>query len=236
MARIEFEASHDRIDALWNTIDPTVMSLESESKNRIELQDQAGNTIEFEGKRLEWDDAQGLVGGNVDEITVSDKDGDLVEIKDFNLRAEAVQAAFEADGLQGVAALLQDGIDDIRGSVGDDWLTGLDGADVIKADKGTDYLFGGLGDDLLIGGKGADHFVFEGDGSVDTVKDFHVDGKDPDFIAVDADLLGTATWEKDGKNLVVTFEGEGSIELKGVHPGDFNADMIVALPDSDTLI
>lgn len=236
MARIEFEAPYDRIEALWNTLDPTQVTVEHESKNRVELQDEAGNTIEFEGKRLQWDDADGLVGGTIDEITVSDKDGDLIEIKDFKLRAETIQAAFESDGLQGVAELIQVGADDIRGSKGDDWLTGLDGADILKADKGSDYLLGGLGDDLLIGGKGEDYFVFEADGSVDVVKDFDVDGKSPDYISVDADLLGTATWEKDGKNLVVTFEDQGSIELKGVRPGEFTEDMIVALPDSDTLI
>jgi hypothetical protein len=236
MARIDFEAPYDRIEDLWSTLDPTQMTVEHESKSRVELQDEAGNTIEFEGKRLQWDDAEGLVGGTIDEITISDKDGDLIEIKDFRLRAETIQAAFETDGLQGVAELVQDGVDDVRGSKGDDWLTGLDGADTLKADKGSDYLFGGLGDDLLAGGKGADYFVFEADGSVDVVKDFDVDGKTPDFIAVDAELLGTATWEKDGRNLVVTFEDAGSIELKGVRPGEFSENMIVALPDTDTMI
>jgi len=236
MARIDFEAPYDRIEALWSTLDPTDVTVEHESRNRVELQDDAGNTIEFEGKRLQWDDAEGLVGGTIDEITVSDKNGDLIEIKDFKLRAESIQAAFESDGLQGVADLIQDGTDDIRGSKGDDWLTGLDGADVLKADKGSDHLFGGLGDDDLFGGKGADYFVFEADGSVDVVKDFDVDGKTPDFIAVDAELLGTATWERDGRNLVVTFEDQGSIELKGIKASEFNEDMIVALPDTDTLI
>lgn len=236
MARIDFEAPYERIEDLWSSLDPTEMTIERESKTRIELEDAAGNTIEFEGKRLQWDDADGLVGGTIDEITVSDKDGELVEITDFKLRAESAQAAFETDGLQGVANLIQDGIDDIRGSKGDDWLTGLDGADVLKADKGSDYLLGGLGDDLLVGGKGEDYFVFEADGSVDVAKDFHVEGRGQDYIAVDADLIGTATWEKDGKNLVVTFEDQGSIELKGVKPGEFSEDMIVALPDADTLI
>ena len=34
-----------------------------------------------------------------------------------------------------------------------------------------------------------------------------------------------------GKNLIVTFEDQGSIELKGVRPGEFNEDFIVALPE-----
>ena len=157
------------------------------------------------------------------------------EIKDFKLNAAAVQAAFDTDGLEGVAALVLDDADDARGSKGDDWLRGFDGDDKLTGEKGSDYLLGGLGEDLLIGGKNSDYFVFEADGSIDRVKDFDVDGKSPDYISVDADLLGTATWEKDGKNLVVTFEDQGSIELKGVTPDEFKEDYIVALPD-DSLV
>lgn len=231
MARIEFDASQERVDQLWNTLVAADLTVDRENKNRVELEDELGNRIEFEGKNLKWDDDDGLVGGKVDEITVSDSDGDVVNIKDFKISAEAIQAAFDAGGLDGVSTVLQKGADEIKGSDGDDWLTGLRGDDLIKGLKGEDFLLGGKGDDTLVGGQGADHFVFEAKSGTDFVRDFKTDGNNHDFIAVDADLLGTATWERDGKNLIVTFEDQGSIELKGVRPGEFNEDFIVALPE-----
>ncbi|MGV3550803.1 calcium-binding protein [Rhizobium sp.] len=233
MARIEFDASQERVEALWQTLGTVELTVDRESKSRIELEDEFGNSIEFEGKKLKWDDDDGLVAGKIDEITVRDADGDVVNIKDFNVSAKVVQAAFEAGGLDGVSTVLQKGADEIKGSDGDDWLTGLRGDDIIKGGKGEDFLLGGRGDDVLVGGQGSDYFVFEAKAGTDLVKDFKVDGNNNDFIAVDADLLGTATWERDGKNLVITFEDAGSIELKGVKPGEFNEDFIVALPEPE---
>lgn len=237
MARIEFDASQDRVDAIWQTLGTAELTVDHESKNRIELEDEFGNRIEFEGRKLQWDEDDGLIGGKIDEITVSDADGDAVNIRDFKLSAEVIQAAFDAGGLDGVSTVLQKGADVIKGSDGDDWLTGLRGDDLIKAGKGDDYLLGGRGDDLLAGGQGSDHFVFELKAGTDTVKDFDTAGPIHDFIAVDADLVETAHWERDGKDLVVTFEGdtEGSIVLKGVKPGEFSQDFIVALPE-ETLV
>jgi len=235
MARIEFEQPYSAFQDLWGTIGSVDLTVEQDSTKRIELQDEAGNSLEFEGKGLEWSDDGGLVAGTIDEVTLSNEEGELIEVRDFKLSAAAVQAAFESDGLQGVAALVLEDADTVTGSTIDDWLTGLAGDDRLTGGKGSDYLLGGLGEDMLIGGKDSDYFVFEADGSVDVVKDFDVGGKDPDYIAVDAELLGTATWEQDGKNLVVTFEDQGSIELKGVTPEEFKEDYIVALPD-DTLV
>ena len=235
MARIEFEQPYSSFEELWDSIGSADLTVGQESRKRVELEDGLGNTIEFEGRRLEWEDGSGLVSGKVDEITLSNEDGELLEIKDFRLNAAAVQAAFDSGGLEGVAALVLDDADDTRGSKGDDWLRGFDGDDKLRGEKGSDYLIGGLGEDLLIGGKDSDYFVFEADGSIDMVRDFHVDGKGPDYIAVDDELLGTATWEQDGRNLVVTFEDQGSIELKGVSAEEFNEDYIVALPE-DTLV
>lgn len=233
MARIEFEQPYSSFQELWESIGTADLTVEQESKKRVELEDEFGNTIEFEGRHLEWEDGSGFVGGKIDEITLSNEDGELLEIKDFKLNAVAVQAAFDAEGLEGVAALVLDDADDTRGSKDDDWLRGFDGDDKLTGDKGSDYLLGGLGEDLLIGGKDSDYFVFEADGSIDTVKDFDVDGKGPDYVAVDAELLGTATWEEEGRNLVVTFENQGSIELKGVSAEEFNENYIVALPEDN---
>lgn len=233
MARIEFDASRDRVDAVWETLGTADLTVDRESKNRIELEDEFGNRIEFEGKKLEWSEDGGLVAGTVDEINVSDAEGDIVEIKDFKLTADVVQVAFDANGLDGLSTVIQKGADEIKGSDGDDWLTGLKGDDMIKGGKGDDALIGGKGDDILVGGQGSDHFVFEANSGTDLVRDFKTEGNNHDFLAVDADLLGTATWERDGKNLVVTFADEGSIELKDVKPSEFGNDYIVAIPEPE---
>lgn len=230
MARIEFEASQTIVQDVWDTIGTADLTVEHESKGRIELSDEFGNTIEFEGNKLAIDEDGGLVGGKVDQVTLSNADGELVEIKDFKISAQSLQAAFDANGFEGIAGVVLDAADEVRGSEGADWLKGYDGEDILTGQKGSDFLFGGAGDDQLVGGKGSDHFVFEANGSTDLVKDFDVDGNNADTIAVDAELLGTATWERDGNNLVVTFEDQGSIELKGVRPGEFSEDMITALP------
>ena len=62
----------------------------------------------------------------LDEITVSDADGEVVSIKDFKISAEALQAAFDAGGLDGVSTVLQKGADAISdpnlgGTVEFDW-------------------------------------------------------------------------------------------------------------------
>lgn len=235
MSRIKYNASIDTFQELWDGLDEAELTVKRDRGDKVIVEDASGNELEFSGTDLDWTET-GLAGGAVREISLSNADGkELFEIKAVGLDAAAVQAAFDTDGLDGVLAAVLTGDDNIKGSKGDDWLIGLAGADKIDGDKGSDYLLGGLGEDMLIGGKDSDYFVFEADGSVDVVKDFDAGGNDPDYVAVDAELLGTATWEREGKNLVITFEDQGSIELKGVKPGEFSEDYIVALPE-DTLV
>ncbi|MDZ8259261.1 calcium-binding protein [Nostoc sp. ChiQUE01b] len=52
-------------------------------------------------------------------------------------------------------------IENVKGSIFDDILTGNSGANVINGDNGNDILNGGAGADTLTGGQGADRFIFQ---------------------------------------------------------------------------
>lgn len=235
MSRIKYNASIDTFQELWDGIDESELTVKRDRGDKVTVEDESGNELEFSGMDLDWTEA-GLTGGMVRELSLSNADGkELFEIKAVGLDAAAVQVAFDTDGLDGVLAAVLAGDDNIKGSKGDDWLIGLAGEDKIDGDKGSDYLLGGEGNDLLIGSHGSDYFVFEEDGSSDFVKDFNLGNKGNDYIAVDADLVAAATLEQDGQNLVVSFGGDGTIVLKNVDADDFSADYIVALPE-ETLI
>jgi Ca2+-binding RTX toxin-like protein len=235
MSRIKYGASIDTFQELWDGLDESELTVTRDRGDKVTVEDPSGNELEFSGKNLDWTET-GLAGGIVREISLSNADGkELFEIKAVQLEAAAIQTAFDTGGLDAVLAAVLTGDDRIKGSTGDDWLVGLAGEDKIDGDKGSDYLLGGEGDDLLIGSHGSDYFVFEEDGSSDFVKDFNLGNKGSDYIAVGADLIAAATWEEDGRNLVVSFGGEGTIVLKNVDADDFRADFIVALPD-ETLV
>jgi Ca2+-binding RTX toxin-like protein len=235
MSRIKYGASIDTFQELWDGLDESELTVTRDRGDKVAVEDPSGNELKFSGKNLDWTET-GLAGGIVREISLSNADGkELFEIKAVQLEAAAIQTAFDTGGLDAVLAAVLTGDDRIKGSTGDDWLVGLAGEDKIDGDKGSDYLLGGEGDDLLIGSHGSDYFVFEEDGSSDFVKDFNLGNKGNDYIAVGADLIAAATWEEDGRNLVVSFGGEGTIVLKNVDADDFSADFIVALPD-ETLV
>jgi Ca2+-binding RTX toxin-like protein len=235
MSRIKYNASIDTFQELWDGIDDAELTVTRDRGDKVAVEDASGNELEFSGKNLDWTET-GLAGGTVREISLSNADGkELFEIKAVGLEATAIQTAFDTGGLDAVLAAVLGGDDSVKGSKGDDWLIGLAGEDRIDGDKGSDHLLGGEGDDLLIGGHGSDYFVFEEDGSSDFVKDFNLGNKGSDYIAVDADLIASATWEQDGHKLVVSFGGEGSLVLKNVDADEFSADFIVALPE-ETLV
>lgn len=233
MSRIKYNASIDTFQELWDGIDDAELTVTRDRGDKVTVEDASGNELEFSGANLDWTET-GLAGGTVREISLSNADGkELFEIKAVGLEAAEVQAAFDEGGLDAVLAAVLPGDDRIKGSKGDDWLIGLAGEDTIDGDKGSDYLFGGEGDDLLIGSHGDDYFVFEEDGSSDFVKDFNLGNKGNDYIAVDEALMANLSFEQDGKNLVVSFGGEGSIVLKNVDADEFSADYVVALPLPD---
>lgn len=238
MARIKYNASIETFQDIWDGIDDAELTVKRDRGDKVIVEDADGNELEFSGRDLDWTDA-GLAGGTVREISLSsDKGKELFEVKNVRLEAAAIQAAFDEGGLDQVLTVVLAGDDDIKGSKGNDWLTGLDGEDKIEGDKGNDYLLGGLGDDLLIGGHGSDHFVFEEGTGTDFVKDFNLGKKGQDFIAVDAELVEQVTWEQseNGKHLVISIGGEDSLILKNVDAEDFSQDFIVALPVEENLI
>ena len=60
----------------------------------------------------------------------------------------------------------------LKGTKGDDYLTGTAGADTLKGGKGRDILDGRGGDDTLNGGKGADIFILSADRGFEFITDF----------------------------------------------------------------
>ena len=232
MARITYNASINTFQELWDGIDDAELTVKRDKGDKVVLADDAGDRLTFSGKNLDWTDT-GFADGSIREISLSNAKGkELFELKNFNLEATSVQAAFDEGGLNAVLSLALTGNDEIKGSKGADWLLGMAGEDKLDGDKGSDHLLGGAGNDLLIGGQGSDYFVFEIGGGTDFVKDFGSGKKEGDFIAVDADLVEQVTWaqSENGKNLIVSIGGEDSLILKNVDAEDFTSADIVALP------
>ncbi|MBT4178406.1 MAG: hypothetical protein HOE02_09005, partial [Candidatus Marinimicrobia bacterium] len=119
-------------------------------------------------------------GAGTDTLRVTGNDIDLssadlsgIEILQANSQSLALtQAQYDLykDNLTGSADLvlklteastssvadLPDGFVGIRGSAGNDNLTGSDNDDILVGDAGNDILTGGAGDDRLVGGEGTD--------------------------------------------------------------------------------
>ena len=135
------------------------------------------------------------------------------------------------------------GGDLLFGGSGDDGLYGGEGRDLLVGGAGDDRLNGGVGNDLLDGGAGSDRFIFKGDAiGKNTVVDFHLqsDGDEGAFDTLVLDFggydgeLGTAddfiglvnTLRDDGddasaatvrgRDLVLNFDGDNVVSLKGV--------------------
>lgn len=106
------------------------------------------------------------------------------------------------------------GIENIRATAGNDFLTGSSGANRIEGMAGADLIDGGEGDDVLVGGSGADTFVFEAvefgwfgtpghDSGADVISDFgagdridlrgHFEATDFADLAAGASQFGTDT-------------------------------------------
>ncbi|MEH2242233.1 calcium-binding protein [Nostoc sp.] len=88
-------------------------------------------------------------------------------------------------------------VENIKGSIFDDILSGSSGANVIDGDNGNDILFGGAGADTLIGGQGTDVFAFQfGQSTVsatDRITDFTIGTDKIGLLTSDGSTVITPT-------------------------------------------
>ena len=151
-------------------------------------------------------------------VRVGDQ-GDAIHIEDFNpddpLHSSAIDTFRFADGtVLDIADLLQRGFN-IRGSGGDDLLTGTAINDRITGGEGSDTLAGGKGDDQLSGGGGNDTYLFNlGDG-VDTIEDVSSVAAG-NLIAFGAGIAASdLAFERDGGDLLIRVGSQGdAVRLK----------------------
>ena len=135
------------------------------------------------------------------------------------------------------------GGDSLYGRDGDDRLYGGSGDDEMDGGGGDDILMGGGGHDTMYGGSGADEFEFtQWDlGETDTIAEFlATEGDLIDVARIDAD---TST---DGDQAFAFIGGDGFSntpgelrfadgQLQGDVNGDGEAELLVAMPNNDTL-
>lgn len=178
-------------------------------------------TIDVFGTGLKANKSGMFTAGSVDEIVLTNPNGETVVTIDGDYKAKELSLA-ASDGFFGLADKLFGGNDQITGSNGDDYLLGLGGNDRISAGGGYDLLDGGLGNDNLIGGKGDDAFYFYAGGGNDTILDFDAKGvKDGDYY-FDHDTIYLYTDDyhiaknKDGDAVIVLDETKETLTLEGV--------------------
>jgi hypothetical protein len=120
--------------------------------------------------------------------------------------------------------------DDLRGGKGDDTLISGAGFDRLSGGKGDDILVGDKGSNVLIGGKGADTHVFTVENLDNGLGLSHgVDNTITDLKLAEGDKLqlksannwtfdelnNNATFANDGNDLLIEFQGGGTIRVNG---------------------
>ena len=96
-------------------------------------------------------------------------------------------------------------------------------ADGIDGTFGSDMILAAGGDDTMTGNAGIDTFVFGNDNGVDAIEDFEV-GIDVLTLAdlLDADDAGVSVGSSSDGDILLGFDGGGSVELNGVANPDIN--------------
>jgi Ca2+-binding RTX toxin-like protein len=123
------------------------------------------------------------------------------------------------------------GIENIRGTIAADSITGDDGAnvfegvagnDTLSGGGGADILIGGFGDDTLTGGSGIDTFAFATGDGADMIVDFEA-GDVIDLSGVEGILTITDFgWAQSGIDTVIDLGGGNTITIQNFL-GDINA-------------
>jgi Ca2+-binding RTX toxin-like protein len=142
-------------------------------------------------------------------------------------------------GLDGDDRLEGEGGNDVlNGGAGNDRLEGEDGDDVLIGGAGNDRIDGDDGDDIARGGRGADTFVFDDSQQDDIVRDFRGD----DFLFFDYESSGDGTVHgfddltitQIRKGVLIAFDDEHTVLLRGVRIEDLRDDQFIFLPDPGT--
>jgi len=175
-----------------------------------------GNNLENLLTGIEGDDT--LAGGARDDQLNGGRDNDTLK------------------GERGDDTLLGDeGDDTVIGGKGADLLYGDDlllrssGKDTLKGGIGDDFLLGGRGDDALFGGMDNDTFIYFPDFGHDTIVDFQDEPGAEDVIefatAMFADAATVlAASVQVGEDVVITFDADNAITLRGVNLADLGED------------
>ena len=112
----------------------------------------------------------------------------------------------------------------------DDNLSGGAGNDLIFGQGGNDTISGGLGNDTLYGGALKDVFILEENAGTDTIVDFKI-GEDlidvTDFnLDLDSDL-DKVNFTQQGKDALISFNGQEILNLQGVDIENLNEDSFI---------
>ena len=143
------------------------------------------------------------------------------------------------------------GVGRVRGSNGNDTISGGFGNNTLEGQGGNDTINGRGGSDTLTGGDGNDTFVFSavsdspGGGTTDTITDFKNVGSDKiDFSAIDANTVagGNDVFLFGGQNNLVVansvtwFQSGGNTTVQADINGDTTADLTITLTGLKTLV
>lgn len=176
-------------------------------------------------------------GAGDDQLLVSAgrdvyRGGEGIDRLNFGTFSLDVEVNLAETGWQntGGLKLKLDGIENLRGGLGDDILKGDTGDNEIWGGAGDDLINGGKGDDTLEGNSGDDIFLFKGEHGHDLIDDWRIGDKIKvvgltDFVSAE-DLFYNHT-EFLGNRVIITTGENSSITIRGSHAEHFNFDDIL---------
>lgn len=198
MARVTYTryfGEHGELEEIYN-IDR--LEISSSARTRVEYVDNTGDSIVFDGVRLNVEGGE-MVAGRVSAFRFVDDGGErLINVGNGNWSAAELSGGlFGGSGIRGLLIEAYAGNDRFFGS------------------RNGDILYGAGGQDTLRGGKGEDWFLFgHGDGR-DVVLDFDANGGEgkQDFIR---QFSNDFEIRRDGENTVIDFGGGDTLTLLDV--------------------
>jgi serralysin len=124
-------------------------------------------------------------------------------------------------GVSGITATSDDNIsiayntiiENAIGGSARDYLVGNDVANQLSGNGGNDVLYGLKGNDTLNGGAGNDLFVFDNDGSTDTIADFQTGGDKIDLHGVAGATSGWVTYNSATHQVAIDTDHNGVADM-----------------------